>query len=115
MDLWSTTVVMHNRKEYDSYSTFSDQSTQKHSKRAPQFIRTSDLDRDLGGKIYRKEIENIATKYNTRRSDHVNTEALSLVDPINLEPRLKRKKTSRLNWKLSFGLKTKYFHKYILN
>ena len=44
--------------------------------------------------LVRKEIENITMKHNTRLKDHVNSKTLSVADPIGLEPRLRKRKTS---------------------
>ena len=94
MELWSTILGMHKRKKNINIIQCFQNKALRCIVNAPWYIRTSNLHHDAGVNTVKKEFENIATKYNTRLRDHVNTEASSLGDPIGLERRLKRRKPS---------------------
>ena len=63
---------------------------------APWYIRNSDLQRDLGIPNVESEIKRFAAKHESRLRDHINVEALKLVDNENLVRRLKRTKPFEL-------------------
>lgn len=57
---------------------------------APWFVRNKSIRRDLGIPTVREEIRNISERYLQRLSNHVNPEAISLLDSSNETRRLKR-------------------------
>lgn len=63
---------------------------------APWYIRNVDLHRDLGMPSVDDEIKNYARKHEKRLHDHINPEALQLLDNQKLTRRLKRKKPFEL-------------------
>lgn len=63
---------------------------------APWYARNRDIHRDLGIKTVLEEIKNIAQKHETRLHEHVNVEAIQLLDNAELVRRLKRIKPFEL-------------------
>lgn len=63
---------------------------------APWYARNSDIHRDLGIKTVLEEIKNFAQKHETRLHEHVNVEAIQLLDNTELVRRLKRIKPFEL-------------------
>lgn len=63
---------------------------------APWYIRSQDIHRDLGIPMVADEIKKFASKHEVRLHQHVNTEALQLLDNQNLVRRLKRTKPFEL-------------------
>jgi hypothetical protein len=59
---------------------------------APWFVRNSDLHRDLGIPMVKAEIKRLAGKHEDRLHQHINIEALQLLDNQQLVRRLKRLK-----------------------
>ena len=63
---------------------------------APWYCRNSDIHRDLGIPTVAEEVKACAAKHETRLHDHVNVEALQLLDSSRIVRRLKRTKPQDL-------------------
>jgi len=63
---------------------------------APRYIRNADIHSDLQMEIVRNEPGTFATKHEGRLLQHVNVEAIQLMDKSETVQRLKRKK--KLSW-----------------
>ena len=63
---------------------------------APWYIRNKDLHRDLAVPLVADEIRNYAKKHEERLHQHVNVEAIQLLDNSMMVRRLKRKKPHEL-------------------
>lgn len=63
---------------------------------APWYVRNQDIHRDLGIPMVTEEIKRFAGKHEARLHQHVNAEALQLLDNQNLVRRLKRNKPFEL-------------------
>jgi hypothetical protein len=63
---------------------------------APWYIRNNDLHRDLQVDAVAREIQKIAQKHERRLLQHVNVEAIELLDNVGTVRRLQRKKPFEL-------------------
>ena len=89
VDLWHTTMGMHEIEQHWHHSTISKQGTYEH-RWAPWYIRNADLHRDLQMEMVTNVTGKFAKKHKERILHHVNVEAIQLLDNSELVRRLKQ-------------------------